>query len=146
MASQTALRQSARLAVGTLARIARGRGWEHAFAHPAPPLYLDRRGAIHADPRPEQVADDQRQARREYREALGGAAAAGDDGAILEALGSLSAALVRGDAAAARTARGRLVAEVARSDALGRVVVRDLADHAAIHYVRALLAARGGPG
>lgn len=146
VASQTALRQSARLAAGTLARIARGRGWEHAFAHPAPPLYLDRRGVLHDDPRPEQVADDQRQARREYREALGGTAAGGDQGAILEALGSLSAALVRGDAAAARAARERLIAEVARSDALGRVVVRDLADHAAIHYVRALLAARGGPG
>lgn len=145
VASQTALRHSARLAAGTLARVARGRGWEHAFAHPAPAVYLDRSGAIHADPRPEQVADDQRRARREYREALGGGAA-GNERAILEALGSLSAALVRGDMEAARTARERLAAEMARSDALGRVVVRDLADHAAIHYVRALLAARGGPG
>lgn len=139
IASRGALRESARLAAGTVARIARGRGWDHAFVHPHGLVYLDRRGGIHPDPSPESVADDQRLARREYREALGSGGAGGNEGAILAALGSLSAALLRGDTASAREARGRLFAEVSRSDALGRVVIRDLADHAAIHYVRALL-------
>lgn len=145
-ASQAALRQSARMAAGAVARIARGRGWDHAFVHPGGLVYLDRSGALHHDPAPELVVDDQRQARREYREALGGDGPQGDEGVILEALGSLSAALLRADAAAARSARERLLAELVRSDSLGRVVVRDLADHAVIHYVRALLAApRGAP-
>ena len=138
IASQAALRESARLAAGTMARVARGRGWDHAFVHPRGLVYLDRSGGIHPDPSPECVADDQRQARREYREALGTGGAAGNDGAILEALGSLSGALLRGDQEATSAARERLFAELARSDALGRVVVRDLADHAAIHYVSAL--------
>jgi hypothetical protein len=60
---------------------------------------------------------------------------------LLETLASLSGAMLRGDKDALGAARERLFAELSRSDALGRVVVRDLADHAAIHYVRSLLRA-----
>jgi len=143
-ASQTALRQSARLAAGAVAKFALARGWNHAFAHPGPQVYLDRRGRTHVEPDAASVAADQRQARQDYRDALGTGARGGDSGAVLEALGGLSLALVRGDLEAARAARMRLIGELSRSDALGRVVVRDLADHAAIHYVRALLPA-GAP-
>ena len=66
--------------------------------------------------------------------------------ALLEALAGLSAALLRGETDAARSARERLFAELSRSDAIGRVVFRDLADHAAIHYVRVLLRATYGSG
>ena len=146
VASQVALRQAARLAAGTVARLAAARGWDRSFIHPRPLVYLDRTGVAHLEPDPGQIAADQRQARGEYREALGIGARGSDDAAILESLAGLTAALVRGEADAARAARERLFAELARSDALGRVVVRDLADHAAIHYVRALVSAerRGG--
>ncbi|MBU6276399.1 MAG: lipase family protein [Planctomycetes bacterium] len=138
VATQTAIRQTARLAAGSMARMAELRGWGHRFVHPRPLLYLDRRGALHTEPADEAVADDQRQARREYRESLGGQGPSGDSGAVLEALAALSAALLRADRTAAGRARETLFRELARSDSLGRVVVRDLADHAAIHYVRAL--------
>lgn len=138
VASQAALRQSARLAAGTVARIAAGRGWDHAFVHPGPTVYLDRHGNVHLRPAPETVAADQRQARSDYRDALGITAPWGNVTVLLETLASLSGALLRGDKDALGAARDRLFAELARSDALGRVVVRDLADHAAIHYVRSL--------
>ena len=64
--------------------------------------------------------------------------------ALLEALAGLSAALLQGETDLARSARERLFAELSRSDAIGRVVFRDLADHAAIHYVRILLRAASG--
>ena len=115
------------------------RGWAHRFVHARPLRYLDRRGALHTEPADETVADDQRQARRDYRESLGGQGPSGDSGAVLEALAALSAALLRADRTAAGRARETLFRELARSDSLGRVVVRDLADHAAIHYVRALV-------
>jgi len=140
VATQAAIRQTARLAAGSLARLAELRGWAHRFVHPRPLLYLDRRGAIHAEPAAEAVAADQRQARRDYREALGGKGTPGDSGTVLEALAALSAALLRADRSAAGRARETLFRELARSDSLGRVVVRDLADHAAVHYVRALVA------
>jgi hypothetical protein len=66
--------------------------------------------------------------------------------ALLEAIAGLSAALVRGETDLARSARERLFAELSRSDAIGRVVFRDLADHAAIHYVRVLIQAAYGSG
>lgn len=140
-ASQVALRQSSRLAAATVARIAQGRGWDRSFVHPEPLLYIDRLGRLHSGPGGQRVAADQRRARGEYRDALGGGASAGQDAAILDALAGLTGALLRGDAAGVRSARERLGAELSRGDALGRVVVRDLADHAAIHYVRALLGA-----
>lgn len=139
VASQVALRQSARIAASTVARIAQGRGWDLSFVHPRPLVYVDRTGGVHLEPSDGHVAADQRQARCDYREALGIRGSAGNDAAILDALAGLTGALLRGDADMARTSRERLFAEVASSDALGRVVVRDLADHAAIHYVRALV-------
>lgn len=139
VATQTAIRQTARLAAGSMARMAELRGWAHRFVHPRPLLYLDRHGSLQTEPADETVAADQRQARREYREALGGKAIPGDSGTVLEALAALSAALLRADRTAAGRARETLLRELARSDSLGRVVVRDLADHAAIHYVRALV-------
>ena len=139
IASQAAVWQSARLAAGTVARLAAGRGWDHAFAHPGPLVYIDRRGGVHLDPAPESVAADQRQARSDYRDALGITGQRGSGTVLLETLASLSGAIVGGDKEAIRAARERLFAELSRSDALGRVVVRDLADHAAIHYVRSLL-------
>ena len=142
VATQVAVRQAARAAAGSLARMADLRGWAHRFVHPRPLLYLDRFGGLLTEPNDDAVADDQRAARREYRAALGGGTAANDSGAVLESLAALSAALVRGDGTAARAARERLVQEFSRSDPLGRVVVRDLADHAAIHYVRALAGSR----
>lgn len=141
VASQAALRQSARIAAGTVARIAAGRGWDHAFVHPGPLVYLDRHGDVHHRPAPETVAADQRQARSDYRDALGITAQWGNGTVLLETLASLSGAMLRGDKDALGAARERLFAELSRSDALGRVVVRDLADHAAIHYVRSLLRA-----
>ncbi|MFZ4733799.1 MAG: lipase family protein [Pirellulales bacterium] len=138
-ASQMALRQTARLAAASLARMAELRGWAHRFVHPRPLIYLDRRGAIHSDPADDLMTGDQRQARRDYRAALGGGGTTGESSAVLEALAALSSALVRGDRAAVGRARETLFRELARTDALGRVVVRDLADHAAIHYVRALV-------
>ena len=143
-ASQAALRQSARLAAGTVARLAAARGWDRAFAHHGTLLYLDRLGSIHREPTPATVAADQRQARSDYRVALGNSAPEINTAALLEAIAGLSAALVRGENDAARAARDRLLAEISRSDAIGRVVVRDLADHAAIHYVRVLLRAASG--
>jgi hypothetical protein len=104
-------------------------------------VYLDRHGDLHLDPGLESISTDQRQARSDYREALGISGLRGDGTALLEALASLSGSLLRGDQASFRAARERLFAEISRSDALGRVVVRDLADHAAIHYVRSLLRA-----
>ncbi len=145
-ASQTALRQSARLAAGAAARIAAARGWDHSFAHPGPLFYLDRQGSIHRDPSAEIVATDQRQARSDYREALGITVSDMNAAALLEALAGLSAALLQGETDLARSARERLFAELSRSDAIGRVVFRDLADHAAIHYVRILLRAASGSG
>ena len=133
VASQVALRQSARLAAGTMARIAEGRGWDHPFVHPGTLVYLDRQGGIHLEPSEESVTADQRQARCDYRDALGSGGAGGNAALLLETLASLSGALLRGDKEATAAARERLFAELARSDALGRVVVRDLADHAAIH-------------
>ena len=141
VASQGALRQAARLAAGTVARIAEGRGWDHPFVHPGPVVYLDRHGDLHLDPGLESISTDQRQARSDYREALGISGLRGDGAPLLEALASLSGSLLRGDQASFRAARERIFAEISRSDALGRVVVRDLADHAAIHYVRSLLRA-----
>lgn len=141
VASQAALRQSARLAAGTVARIAAGRGWDHAFAHPGPSIYLDRHGNVHHEPAPGTVAADQRQARSDYRDALGITAPWGHGTVLLETLASLSGAMLRGDKDALGAARDRLFAELSRSDASGRVVVRDLADHAAIQYVRSLLRA-----
>jgi hypothetical protein len=145
-ASQAALRQSARLAAGAAARIATARGWDHSFVHHGPLFYLDRRGSIHVDPSVESVAADQRQARSDYRESLGITVSEMNAAALLEALAGLSAALVRGETDSARSARERLFAELSRSDAIGRVVFRDLADHAAIHYVRVLLRAAYGSG
>jgi dienelactone hydrolase len=139
VASQAALRQSARLAAGAVARLAAGRGWDHAFAHPRPLVYLDRQGGLHLDPTPESIDADQRRARSDYRDALGSGGQGVNGTVLLETLASLSGAIVGGDREAIRAARARLLAELSRSDALGRVVVRDLADHAAIHYVRALL-------
>jgi hypothetical protein len=138
-ASQVALRQTARLAAASLARMAELRGWAHRFVHPRPLIYLDRRGAIHSDPADDLMTRDQRQARRDYRAALGAGGTTGESSAVLEALAALSSALLRGDRAAVGRARETLFRELARTDALGRVVVRDLADHAAIHYVRALV-------
>lgn len=146
IASRAALRQSARVAAGTMARVAEGRGWDRSFVHPVALLYLDRLGGIHVEPDERLVAADQRQARSDYRTALGVGVAGGDTPALLEALASLTGATLRGDKDSARAARERLFAEISRSDALGRVVVRDLADHAAIHYVRALLGATRPPG
>ena len=140
-ASQGALRQAARMAAGTVARIAEGRGWDNPFVHPGPLVYLDRLGGVHVEPSAEVVAADQRQARSDYRQALGIGGAGSNATGLLETLAGLSAALLRGDQNATAAARERLLAELARSDALGRVVVRDLADHAAIHYVRSLLRA-----
>jgi len=142
VASQGALRQTARLAAEAVARFAAGRGWDRSFVHPAPLQYLDRQGAVHVEPSPETVAADQRQARSDYREALGITGSASNTAALLEAVATLSTALVRGEKDSLRAARDRLLAEISRSDAIGRVVFRDLADHAAIHYVRVLL--RGG--
>ena len=142
-ASQAALRQSARFAAGRVARFAEERGWDLDFVHPAPLSYIDRRGHVHVDPDEEAVAADQRQARSDYRDALGIRETASNSQALLEALGSLSAAILRGEQAGVRAARERLFAEISRSDALGRVVVRDLADHAAIHYVRTLAGTSG---
>lgn len=144
-ASQAALRQTARLAAGTVARMAEARGWGHRFAHPGALVYVDRQGSVHLDPPAATVTADQRQARRDYRAALGMPGSGGDSAVLLEAFASLSAALVRGDMAAARVAREKLFGELSRSDPLGRVVVRDLADHAAIHYVRPLLTRAGLP-
>jgi len=141
-ATQVAVRQAARTAALSLARMADLRGWAHRFVHPRPLLYLDRHGTLRVDPDDAAVAADQRAARRDYRATLGGGAVSGESAAVLESLAALSAALVRGDGTGARAARERLVREFSRSDPLGRVVVRDLADHAAIHYVRGV--ARGG--
>ena len=143
-ASQAALRQSARLAAGSAARFAEGRGWDRGFVHPGPLSYIDRKGRVHVDPDAGAVAADQRQARSDYRDALGIRETGGNSQALLEALGNLTAAILRGEQEGIRAARERLFAEIAGSDALGRVVVRDLADHAAIHYVRTLLETRRG--
>jgi pimeloyl-ACP methyl ester carboxylesterase len=146
IASQGALRQAARLAAETVARIAEGRGWDHAFVHPGPLVYLDRRGGVHIEPSAAVIAADQRQARSDYREAIGAGGTGSNATALLETLAGLSTALLRGDHDATAAARERLFAELSRSDAMGRVVVRDLADHAAIHYVRVLLQAESGSG
>ena len=145
-ASQAALRQSVKLAAGTAARIAATRGWDHSFVHHGPLFYLDRQGRIQVDPSDESVAADQRQARSDYRDRLGLTVSEMNAAALLEAIARLSAALVRGETDSARSARERLFAELSRSDAMGRVIVRDLTDHAAIHYVRVLLQAEPESG
>lgn len=111
-----------------------------AYQHPGRLHYLTSAGALEIEPGESEVRDDQRRGRALFRTALKARLpntnlAIGIWKGASQALWSLP----RGDWSGAREQLVRTVRELAESNPLKLVLIRDFADHAPCHYVRALL-------
>lgn len=110
------------------------------YHHPGRLLYLTSVGELVVEPEESLLLDDQRRARGAYRQSLAGRL---PDTALLRGIWrsarQAAALLPRGDWARARRQLGDIVRELAESNPLKLVLIRDFADHAPRHYVRAIL-------
>jgi hypothetical protein len=110
------------------------------YHHPGRLLYLTSAGEMLVEPDEQTVLDDQRRGRAAFRQALAGRLPGIDlfQGAWRFTRQAVTS-LPRGDWAGARRKLGDLVRELAESNPLKLVLIRDFADHAPCHYVRAAL-------
>jgi hypothetical protein len=102
--------------------------------------YLTSTGALEIDPHESVVREDQRRGRAAFRLAVKERL---PDAALVRGIWKSASqalwSLPRGDWSGARGHLVRTVRELAESNPLQLVLIRDFADHAPCHYVRALL-------
>lgn len=111
-----------------------------AYQHPARLHYLTSTGTLEIEPHESVVREDQRRGRAAFRLAVKERL---PDAALVRGIWKSASqalwSLPRGDWSGARGHLVRTVRELAESNPLQLVLIRDFADHAPCHYVRALL-------
>ena len=110
------------------------------YHHPGRLMYLPSTGEMTVEPEEATVLDDQRRGRAAYQQALLGRL---PDTELVRGIWRSTrqavAKLPRGDWADARRELADMVGELAESNPFKLVLIRDFADHAPCHYVRAAL-------
>lgn len=109
------------------------------YRHAGPPLYLTSQGEVQINPQDTDMRADQRRARMEYRQALADRFPTANlfDG-VWQSVKRLGLSLPGGEIQSLRREVIDLVRSLAETNPLKIVLLRDFADHAPCHYVRAL--------